>query len=46
LRHPALPTSTSPPTPANAGQCLWDGSKLDLPLAVENLLILEGRFEI
>ena len=31
---------------ANAGQCLWDGSKLDLPLAVESLLILDGRFEI
>jgi hypothetical protein len=31
---------------ANAGQCLWDGSKLDRPLAVESLLILDGRFKI
>jgi len=28
-----------------AGHCLWDSSKLDLPLAVESLLILDGRFE-
>ena len=31
---------------ANAGRCLWDGSRLDLSLAVESLLILDGRIEV